>query len=82
MNCKTVGKNIEKLNEQHKGITIAGNMILDVVKSITDYPACGLLTHINSVSYAVGGCAPNTAVNLAKIDGGVPVSVIGKLGYS
>ena len=63
-----------------KGITIAGNMILDVVKSITDYPACGLLTHINSVSYAVGGCAPNTAVNLAKIDGSVPVSVVGKLG--
>ena len=83
MSCKTVEKNIAKLNEPHdskKGITIAGNMILDVVKSITDYPACGLLTHINSVSYAVGGCAPNTAVNLAKIDGGVPVSVIGKLG--
>ncbi len=78
MNCETVGKKIEKLEK--KGITIAGNMLLDVVKSITDYPPCGLLTHINSVSYAVGGCVPNTAVNLAKIDGGVPVSVIGKLG--
>jgi len=65
---------------EKRGITIAGNMLLDVVKSISDYPACGLLTHINSVSYAVGGCAPNTAVNLAKIDGTVPVSVIGKLG--
>ena len=78
MNCETVGKKIEKLEK--KGIAIAGNMLLDVVKSITDYPPCGLLTHINSVSYAVGGCVPNTAVNLAKIDGSVPVSVIGKLG--
>ena len=63
-----------------KGITIAGNMLCDVVKSISQYPHIGMLSDINSVSQAVGGCVPNTAINLAKIDASVPISAIGKVG--
>jgi transcriptional regulator with XRE-family HTH domain len=63
-----------------KGITVAGNMILDIVKSIAEYPSCGRLAYVSDISYAVGGCAPNTAIDLAKIDPTIPISVIGKVG--
>ena len=55
-------------------------MIVDVVKNIDCYPRPGMLSHITSVKRAVGGCVPNTAINLAKIDGSIPLSVIGKVG--
>ncbi len=55
-------------------------MIVDVVKNIDCYPQLGMLSHITSVSRAVGGCVPNTAIDLAKIDGSVPLSVVGKVG--
>ena len=65
---------------EKKGITIAGNMIMDVVKNIEQYPTIGMLVSISDVSRAVGGCAPNTSINLAKIDRRIPISVIGKVG--
>jgi len=55
-------------------------MIMDVVKNIEQYPTIGMLVSIGDVSRAVGGCAPNTSINLAKIDRRVPISVIGKVG--
>lgn len=65
---------------ERKGITIAGNIIADVVKNIECFPKIGMLTNISEVSPAVGGCAPNTAINLIKIDPQIPVSVIGRVG--
>lgn len=65
---------------EKKGITIAGNMLVDVVKNIDVYPQCGMLSYISALSRAVGGCAPNTAINLTKIDRSIPVSVAGRLG--
>lgn len=65
---------------ERNGITLAGNMLVDVVKNIDCYPTIGMLSHITSVSRAVGGCVPNTAIDLAKIDGSIPLSVIGKVG--
>jgi transcriptional regulator with XRE-family HTH domain len=53
---------------EKRGITVAGNMLLDIVKSIAEYPKCGRLSYVSDISYAVGGCAPNTAIDLAKID--------------
>ena len=35
---------------------------------------------INDITQSVGGCMPNTAINLAKIDRRIPVSAIGKVG--
>lgn len=63
-----------------KGICIAGNILADIIKNIDYYPNSGLLTTIRNVKLSVGGCVPNTAINLAKIDKSLPISVIGKVG--
>ena len=65
---------------QRRGITIAGNILCDIVKTIDCYPERGMLENIRSISRAVGGCAPNTGIDLAKIDGSIPMSVIGCVG--
>ena len=65
---------------ERKGITIAGNILTDIVKSIDCYPKVGMLANVKDISRAVGGCAPNTAIDLAKIDHSIPISVIGKIG--
>ncbi len=63
-----------------EGIVIAGNIIVDIVKDINLYPKMGMLAYISNISSSVGGCVPNTAINLAKIDKSIPLSVIGKVG--
>ena len=65
---------------QKKGIAIAGNMIADVVKSIAEYPKPGMLTYVSEAVHAVGGCVPNTAINLARIDNSIPIRALGKVG--
>ncbi len=65
---------------ERRGITIAGNILTDIVKTIDCYPEVGMLANITGMSRAVGGCVPNTAINLAKIDRNIPISVIGKVG--
>ena len=65
---------------EKKGITIAGNILVDIVKNIDIYPKLGMLGTVSDISPAVGGCAPNTAINLAKIDRSVPISVLGRVG--
>ncbi len=65
---------------EKKGIAIAGNIIADVVKSIDVYPKVGMMSKMSDISYAVGGCVPNTSINLAKIDRNIPISVFGKVG--
>ena len=63
-----------------KGIAIAGNIITDVVKRIDSYPAVGMMSYVTDTEYAVGGCVPNTAINLVKIDPSIPTYAIGKVG--
>ena len=65
---------------KRNGITIAGNILTDIVKTIDSYPQIGMLSNITDVSRAVGGCVPNTAIDIAKIDKSVPLSAIGKIG--
>ena len=65
---------------EKKGVAIAGNMLLDIVKNIERYPTVGMLVDISDISYAVGGCVPNTSIDLARIDSSIPISVIGKVG--
>ena len=65
---------------ERKGITVAGNILVDLVKEIDAYPERGMLVNISEVTRAVGGCAPNTAIDIAKIDRSIPVSVAGKIG--
>lgn len=65
---------------ERKGITIAGNILADIVKRVDCYPEKGMLANIEEINMSVGGCAPNTAIDLAKIDRSIPISVIGKIG--
>ncbi len=65
---------------EKKRICIAGNIIADIVKNIDSYPNSGMMARIGDINYAVGGCVPNTAINLSKIDGSLPISVFGRVG--
>lgn len=64
----------------NKGIVIAGNLIVDHVKICDNYPKAGMLTNIREVSQSIGGCAGNTAADIAIIDPDINVSVLGKVG--
>ncbi len=68
------------MNGEKKGIAIAGNLLVDIVKTIDCYPSVGTLANISHISKAVGGCAANTSIDLAKIEQSLPISVFGKLG--
>lgn len=65
---------------RRRGIALAGNILVDYVKEVERYPGRGMLANISDVSRAVGGCATNTAIDLAKIDRSLPVSVAGRIG--
>ena len=68
------------LTGRRKGITVLGNILCDIVKTIDCYPKPGMLARILDVRRAVGGCVPNVTIDLAKIDRSVPVSALGKIG--
>ncbi len=62
------------------GITVAGDILVDVVKTIDTFPKIGMLAGISSVSMAVGGCVPNVAIDLARMDPALSVSAAGRTG--
>lgn len=68
------------MNENRKGIALAGNILADVVKLVDTYPKKGMLATVTDISVAVGGCVPNTAIDIAKIDPTFPLTAIGKVG--
>ncbi len=80
MKTKTKRANKASENCLRDGIAIVGNLLTDQVKQINSYPERQMLSTITSVSRAVGGCVPNTGINLAKIDPSIPVSAVGKVG--
>ena len=70
----------ELLREDRSGIALAGNILVDNIKMIRALPEKGMLAQISAVSMAVGGCVPNTAIDLAVIDRNLPITVYGKVG--
>ena len=68
------------LFEENKGITFAGSLIVDVVKNIDEYPVCGMLANVTSAKQSVGGCVPNTGIDVAVLDRTLPVSAVGRIG--
>lgn len=62
------------------GIVLAGNILTDVVKNVDCYPVIGMLANISAMKRAVGGSVPNTGIDLAKMDGSLPLGVIGRVG--
>ena len=63
-----------------KGIAIAGNILVDIVNSLDRYPEVSMLANVLDTVNAVGGCVPNTTINIAKIDPDVFLTAIGKVG--
>lgn len=66
--------------EDQASILVAGSILTDVVKVLDRYPAPGMLANVLSLSQAVGGCVPNTAMDLAKMDPTLPVYAAGRIG--
>lgn len=62
------------------GIAVAGNLLTDYVKRVNTYPRPGELANILSLSRAVGGCVPNTLLDLARIDPQMPLFAYGCVG--
>lgn len=62
------------------GIALAGNILTDNVKMVGAFPEKGMLTTITDESLAVGGCVPNTAIDIKKVDPDMQISVFGRVG--
>lgn len=65
---------------ERKGIALAGNILTDNVKFVESYPEKGMLATITDESLAVGGCVPNTGIDIAKLDKDIEVFAYGKVG--
>ena len=79
--AKRLGTTVDNLlMGERYGIAIVGNMLTDVVKIIDKYPSMNMLANIKSITRAVGGAVPNTAIDLAVIDKNLSVSAIGLIG--
>jgi sugar/nucleoside kinase (ribokinase family) len=61
-------------------ITLAGNIIVDNVKTIASWPEKGMLVPITSVKRAPGGSVPNSGIDLKTLDPSVEVAAVGKVG--
>ncbi|MDP4093880.1 MAG: carbohydrate kinase family protein [Bacillota bacterium] len=64
-----------------KGIAVAGNMLVDTIYQIDNYPQMGeLATIYNGITKATGGAVCNVAVDLAKLDAELPLTTLGVIG--
>lgn len=68
------------MDRNTKGITIAGLIVTDIIHMIDKYPEKSMLANVKSSSRAVGGCVPNTIIDIAKIDPEIPLYAMGKVG--
>ncbi len=68
------------MDKKRTGIAVAGSVIVDKINEISAYPNAGELTQIRSIQNAAGGCVPNVALDLKRIDPELMVSAIGKIG--
>lgn len=65
---------------ERKGIAVAGNILTDNVKMVGTYPEKGMLATIESESLAVGGCVPNTGIDIKTLDPEMTVKAFGRVG--
>ena len=61
-------------------ITLAGNIIVDNVKTITAWPEKGMLVPITAMKRSPGGAVPNSGIDLKVLDPSVEVAAVGKVG--
>ena len=62
------------------GIAVAGTILVDKINEISAYPSAGELTKIRSLKKALGGCVPNTAIDIKRMDKSLTVKAIGLIG--
>ena len=70
-------RNVTNMSE---GRAIAGTILVDKINEIADYPNSGELTKILKISKSVGGCVPNVAIDLKRLDPKLCVQGIGLIG--
>lgn len=63
-----------------RGIAVAGSLITDIVNILDRFPERNMLANVLDTIYAVGGCVPNTIIDLACIEPNMPLKAIGKVG--
>ena len=61
-------------------ITLAGNILVDNVKTITAWPEKGMLVPITGMKRAPGGAVPNSGIDLKTLDPSIEVAAVGKVG--
>ena len=61
-------------------VTLAGNIIVDNVKTITAWPEKGMLVPITGMKRAPGGAVPNSGIDLKTLDPSIEVAAVGKVG--
>jgi sugar/nucleoside kinase (ribokinase family) len=63
-----------------KGIAVAGNIILDVLKNLDSFPVRHQLVKVLEKSFSLGGAVSNVARDLARLDPTLPVEAVGAIG--
>ncbi len=61
-------------------VVLAGNIIVDNVKTITAWPERGMLVPITSVRRSPGGSVSNSGIDLKRLDPSIDVAAVGKVG--
>ena len=61
-------------------VVLAGNIIVDNVKTITAWPKKGMLVPITSVRRSPGGAVSNSGIDLKRLDPSIEVAAVGKVG--
>ena len=63
-----------------QGIVVAGDILVDIVNVLDRFPEKNMLANVLNTVHAVGGCVPNTIIDLARMDSDIFLSAIGKVG--
>ena len=71
---------MRNVTNMKSGIAVAGTILVDNLNEISAYPKAGELTQIKKVQKAVGGCVPNVAIDLKKINPDLTIKAVGKIG--
>ncbi len=62
------------------GIWCVGNILVDNIKVISDWPAQETLVYVEKTQLSPGGGAVNVALDLARLGAGFPIHLGGKIG--
>lgn len=67
-------------HHKQQRILLCGSLIVDYLKVIDGYPNEGMLENIHEVKLSTGGMVNNNAANLKRLDPGLIIGAMGKIG--